>query len=40
MQFTLVSSERIEEVFRVPKVLMDEENRANCVAIVRYVPFW
>ena len=39
LQFTSVSSEKIEEVFRVPKVVRDVENREDS-AVIGYVPFW
>ena len=35
LQFTSVSSERIEELFREPKVVMDEENGHKCVIRTR-----
>ena len=38
LQFTSVSSEKIEEVFRVPKVVRDVENREDS-AVIGYVPF-
>lgn len=42
LQVTSVSSERIDEVFWVPKVFMDKGNREDSAVIVRalYVPFW
>ena len=38
LQFTSVTSERIEDEFRVPKVVRDVENREDS-AVIGYVPF-